>query len=70
MKSIENILGARMGGTLRAGKAKITEINQRYAHPKIKLSKTAAFALLGLRLYLIVLVLLLAYKFYTIVAGV
>ena len=47
----------------------ITRINQRYATPKIKLSKGAKFALLFLRLYLIFLVVLLGYKFWTIVHG-
>ena len=44
---------------------KIREVNRRYAKPKIKLSRSTSFALLALRLYLIVLVILLAYKFST-----
>ncbi len=44
---------------------KIREINRKYAKPKIRLSRTTSFALLTLRIYLIVLVILLAYKFFT-----
>ena len=44
---------------------KIREINRRYATPRIKLSRTTRLALLALRLYLILLVLLLAYRFFT-----
>ena len=45
--------------------AKIREINKRYSKPRIKLSKGTRVALLSLRLYLITLVILLDYKFYT-----
>jgi hypothetical protein len=45
--------------------AKIREINRRYARPRIKLSRGTRIALLALRLYLITLVILLAYKFFT-----
>jgi hypothetical protein len=45
---------------------KIREINKRYATPRIKLSRRTRLALLALRLYLIILVILLAYKFFTI----
>ena len=44
---------------------KIREINRRYAKPRIRLSRSTRLALLALRLYLIVLVILLAYKFST-----
>jgi hypothetical protein len=44
---------------------KIREINKRYAEPRIKLSRRTRLALLVLRVYLIVLVILLAYKFFT-----
>jgi hypothetical protein len=46
---------------------KIREINRRYAKPKIRLSRATRLALLALRLYLIVLVILLAYRFATLV---
>jgi hypothetical protein len=45
----------------------IREINQKYAKPRIKMTKWVRLALLGIRLYLIVLVLILAYKFYTVI---
>ena len=45
--------------------AKIREINRRYAKPRIKLSRGTRIALLTLRLYLIMLVILLGYKFFT-----
>lgn len=44
---------------------KIREINRRYAKPRIRLSRTTRLALLALRLYLIVLVGLLVYRFFT-----
>lgn len=45
--------------------AKIREINRRYATPRIRLSRGTRISLLVLRLYLIMLVILLGYKFYT-----
>ncbi len=45
--------------------AKVREINKKYATPKVKLSRWSKVVLLCLRLYLIILVLLLAYKFFT-----
>ena len=44
---------------------KIREINRRYSKPRIKMSRGVRFALLMLRLYLIFLVLILAYRFIT-----
>jgi len=49
----------------RRAVAKIREINRRYATPRIKLSRWTRLALLSLRLYLIMLVILLAYRFFT-----
>jgi hypothetical protein len=43
----------------------VKEVNKKYDKPHIKMSKPVKFALLTLRLYLIILVLLLFYKFYT-----
>ena len=48
---------------------KIYEINQRYATPKVKLSKSMKVILFILRIYLVILVLMLLYKFYTTVMG-
>jgi hypothetical protein len=46
--------------------AKIREINTRYAKPKVEMSPAIKLSLAGLRVYLLVLVLLLLYKFITI----
>jgi hypothetical protein len=54
-------------GTTMAGHVeKIREINQRYATPRIKMSSAVRVSLLTLRIYLFVLVGLLAYKFITV----
>jgi len=45
--------------------AKIHEINRKYAKPNVEMSPAVRFALLSLRFYLILLVGLLFYKFYT-----
>jgi hypothetical protein len=45
----------------------IREINRKYAKPRIKMTKWVKIALLGIRLYLIVLVIILVYKFITMV---
>ena len=46
---------------------KIREINQRYSKPKIQMSRPIKLALLALRLYLIFLIIMLLYKFITLV---
>lgn len=46
---------------------KIIEINERYAHPKIGMTKTVKVSLLLLRAYLIFLLLLLVFKFITVI---
>ena len=54
-------------GTAIAGHAeKIREVNRRYATPRIKMSTAVRASLLTLRIYLFVLVGLLAYKFITV----
>ena len=67
--ALENVVGGRIGNFIREFTGKIASINQRYAKPKIKLSGGAKFALLFLEIYLIVLVALLAYRFWTIIGG-
>ncbi|HIJ37669.1 MAG TPA: hypothetical protein HPP80_02120 [Rhodospirillaceae bacterium] len=42
---------------------KIRKINQRYAHPRLAMSPAVRLSLLALRLYLLLLVGLLGYKF-------
>lgn len=46
---------------------KIHEINQKYSKPKIHMSRPVKIALLALRLYLIFLVVMLLYRFLTLV---
>ena len=48
---------------------KITTINKKYATPSITITRGVRIALLMLRVYLILLVVILAYKFFTIVRG-
>jgi hypothetical protein len=69
MAALENFVGERIGKFVRDFTGKIHSINQRYATPKIKLSGGAKLALLLLEIYLIVLVGLLGYRFWTIVRG-
>jgi len=47
----------------------VREINKKYATPKIKMTPMVKIALLLLRIYLIALVLLLGYKFFTLLSG-
>jgi hypothetical protein len=54
-----------LASTIAGHAEKIREINRRYATPRIRMSPMVRLALLTLRLYLLVLVALLAYKFYT-----
>ena len=44
---------------------KIREINQKYSKPRIKISRSVKIALLALRLYLIFLIIMLLYRFIT-----
>jgi len=47
----------------------VREINKKYATPQLKTSRAVKFSLLCLRLYLILLVGLLFFKFYTTLTG-
>ena len=49
------------------GEEKIKEINKKYSKPRLKMTPLVRAALLALRLYLIMLVIILIYKFYTLV---
>lgn len=51
--------------TIRGFSKKISDINHKYATPKIRMSKWVKFTLLVLRIYLVFLVILLGYKFWT-----
>lgn len=48
-------------------KGKIKEINRKYSKPRLKMTPLVRASLLALRLYLIMLVIILIYKFYTLV---
>ncbi len=50
---------------LRRAVEKVREINQKYAKPRIKMSRAVKFSLLMLRLYLIFLVGLLLFRLIT-----
>ncbi|HXW68560.1 MAG TPA: hypothetical protein VEJ88_03050 [Dissulfurispiraceae bacterium] len=52
---------------LRHNYSKIHEINKKYATPNIEMSRWVKLSLLSLRLYLIFLLVLLLYKFITLV---
>jgi hypothetical protein len=69
MEALERVFGERIGSIISESTGKIRSINQKYATPTIKLSGAAKFALLLLRLYLIFLVVLLVYKFWTVIHG-
>ena len=55
----------RKEGPIARARNKIREINEKYRTPKIKVSRGVKIALLFLRLYLLFLVVILAYKFAT-----
>ena len=69
MTTMVRVLGEQIVSIVRQSTGKIRSINQKYAKPKIQLSGGAKFALLFLELYLIFLVGLLAFKFWTIIHG-
>jgi hypothetical protein len=57
----------RGDGFLAKHLSKFTEINKKYAKPQITMTPMVRIALLGLRIYLIILVMVLVYKFYTLI---
>ena len=65
MLTLETVFGERIGSVVRGWKNKIREINKKYEKPRITMSRGVKIALLFLRIYLILLVLLLGYKFWT-----
>jgi hypothetical protein len=65
MITVEGMVGTRIGSVIRGWTDKITEINRKYATPRIRMSRGVKLVLLFLRVYLIFLVLLLGYKFWT-----
>jgi hypothetical protein len=63
--TLETIFGERIGSVFREWTNTIHEINKKYEIPRIKMSRGVKIALMFLRIYLILLVLLLGYKFWT-----
>ena len=57
----------RFSYVARGWRGKIKEINRKYSKPRLKMTPLVRAALLALRLYLIMLVFILIYKFYTLV---
>ena len=51
----------------REWRKKIDEINQKYSKPRLKMTPLVRVSLVALRIYLIILVIILVYKFYTLV---
>ena len=52
---------------LRRWRTAISNINKKYSKPRLKMTPLVRFSLFALRLYLIMLVFILSYKFYTMV---
>jgi hypothetical protein len=65
MVTINSVFGMRIGSMIRGWADKIHEINKKYEKPRIRMSRGVKIALLFLRLYLIMLVMLLGYKLWT-----
>jgi len=63
--TLETIFGERIGSVFRGWTDTIHEINKKYKTPRITMSRGVKIALMFLRIYLILLVLLLGYKFWT-----
>lgn len=51
----------------RGWRGQIRKINRKYSKPRLKMTPLVRVALLALRLYLLMLVIILMYKFYTLV---
>ena len=50
---------------VRGWRNKVNDINKKYSKPRLKMTPLVRASLLALRLYLIMLVIILIYKFYT-----
>ena len=59
----------RIKGFLNDRLRPFVEITRKYKTPRIKMTRQVRWALLLLRIYLIVMVLILGYKFFTTVNG-
>jgi hypothetical protein len=66
--SVDNISQTgRIKSLVREWRKKVDEINQKYSKPRLKMTPLVRASLLALRIYLIMLVIILVYKFYTLV---
>ena len=65
MLTLETVFGERIASIFHGWTDKIHEINKKYEKPQITMSRGVKLALMFLRVYLILLVLLLGYKFWT-----
>jgi len=61
----KEVLGGRLISFVKEGRGRVAEINQKYAKPRITMTPMVRFSLLCLRVYLLLLVLILIYKFIT-----
>jgi hypothetical protein len=57
----------RISHLVREWRDTVNEINKKYSKPRLKMTPLVSASLLALRLYLIMLVIILIYKFYTLV---
>ena len=57
----------RISFVLKRWRKAINNINKKYSKPRLKMTPLVKVSLLALRLYLIMLVIILSYKFYTMV---
>jgi hypothetical protein len=67
LKTLKDLFDERVKKLLLNGFEKVNEINRKYSKPRIKMTRMVKLALLLLRVYLVTLVLILMYKFYTLV---
>ena len=67
-RHFKEILGGRMISFVKESRGRVAEINRKYATPRITMSRWVKISLLFLRLYLIFLVLLLGYRFLTLLS--
>ena len=57
----------RISSVLKRWRKAVHNINKKYSKPRLKMTPLVRFSLLALRIYLIMLVVILSYKFYTMV---
>ncbi len=66
-ENIRDIIKERINPLFSREIGKLSAINRKYAKPSIKITRGVSIVLFLLRLYLIFLVILLAYKFFTLI---